>query len=97
MNIENTPNKKEHLDRIPLKERMAFQVVLMKSIFGEKSSYDTEEKWNKVTIEWIDAYIEIINNIIDNIKNKEIRDLIMKKEYREASTIVAKILKEKKL
>jgi len=94
MDIENTPIKIENLDRIPLKERMEFQLTLIELMLGKKSSYKNIDEWNRVTIEWVEKYRGIISDIIDNTENKEVRDLIMKTKYKDASDIVAEMLKE---
>jgi len=94
MNIENTPIKIKNLDKIPLKERMEFQLTLIELMLGKKSSYINIDEWNRVTIEWVEKYRGIVSDIIDNTENKKIRDLIMKTKYKEVSDIVAKMLKE---
>lgn len=89
--------KVEKINRIPLRERMDFQLVLMQIMLGEKSTYKDEDEWNKITINWAEIYGREVSNIIDNPKNKEIRDLIMEKKYKDASFALIKILETKEI
>jgi hypothetical protein len=85
--------EKDSFQKIPVKERMAFQVFLIKSMLGEKKPSDkTDEEWNEEKIKWTD-YARTISSIIDNTENKELTDLIMAAKYKEASDIIIKMLK----
>ncbi|MDD4803648.1 MAG: hypothetical protein PHN69_00550 [Candidatus Pacebacteria bacterium] len=80
--------KISNFERIPLKNRLAFQKVLMKIMLGERSS-------DNLQIEWADRYSIRVSNIIDDVNNAFIRELIMKdtpEEYKEASEVLIKIL-----
>ena len=80
----NTSN----FERIPLKNRLRFQGVLMKMMLGEDSTHEMQN-------EWADKYGVRVSNIIDDTSNPFIRELIMKdtfEEYREASEILIRIL-----
>jgi len=97
MSQETFGTETETFDRIPLKERMAFQILLMQLMLGEKPKYKTDKEWNEEEMKWIEIYAKIVSEIIDNIKNKEIRDLLMKREYKEASNIVMEMLEKEKI
>ena len=87
----------ENLDKIPLKERQAFQVFLIQSMLNERSSYESDEKWNEEGMGWIKKYGKMVSNIIDNVKNEEIRNLIIRGEYEKASVLVKEKLNIEKI
>jgi hypothetical protein len=82
-----------NFDKIPLEERMAFQRLVLQSMLGEKPIYKTDEEWREEKITWVETYAKIISDIIDDTKNKEMRNLIMKGEYEKASNIIVEMLK----
>ena len=80
----NTSN----FERIPLKNRLRFQGVLMKMMLGENSTHELQNGW-------ADKYSVRVSNIIDNTENGVIRKLIMidnQASYIEASEILIRIL-----
>ena len=80
--------KVSNFERIPLKNRLAFQLVLMKMMLGENSTHELQN-------EWADNYSVRVSSIIDNTENGFIRELIMngtQEKYTEASGILIKIL-----
>lgn len=80
-------------ERIPLKERMAFQRTLIELMLPDRSRY-SEEEWNEHGVEWGDKYAGKVSDIIDNPENEEIRELIMAGEYEKAAPLVsAELLK----
>jgi len=82
--------KTTNLERIPLKNRLHFQLVLMKMMLGENSTHEIQN-------EWADKHSVRVSSIIDDINNTSIRDLIMAEDpekYREAAEIVMKILSD---
>lgn len=97
MNKEIIGIEKENFDRIPLKERMEFQIILIKLMLGEKSIEKTHEEWNQEEIKWIELYAKRVSDIIDNPQNEIIRTLIMKQEYLQAADIVIKILEKEEI
>jgi hypothetical protein len=75
-------------ERISLKNRLHFQLVLMKMMLGENSTHELQN-------EWAEKYGVRVSSIIDDTKNAFIRDLIMKDNsegYIEASKILVGIL-----
>lgn len=85
--------KVENFERIPLKNRLAFQKVLMEIMLEEKPS-------DNLQIEWADKYSMRVSNIIDDVSNAFIRELIMKdtpEEYKEASEVLIKILEDEEV
>ncbi|MFA5934889.1 MAG: hypothetical protein WC827_03340 [Candidatus Paceibacterota bacterium] len=77
-----------NFERIPLKNRLHFQLILMKMMLGNNLTHEVEN-------DWVDKYSTRISNIIDDSNNGFIRELIMKdntEEYREASEILIRIL-----
>jgi len=82
------------IERIPLKERNAFQVFLMKKV-----GMDRGQENHDVSEEWAMKYAGKVSEIIDDVNredNKIIRPLIMRGDYEEASEHVLKALEEKK-
>ena len=80
--------KVSNFERIPLKNRLAFQLVLMKMMLGENSTHELQN-------EWADNYSVRVSSIIDNTENGFIRELIIngtQEKYTEASGILIKIL-----
>lgn len=84
-------------DRIPQRERNNFQSLLMKLMLGEQPIHKDKKEWRVEQRKWFDAYGGVVSDIIDNPKNKEIRDLIMVEKYTEASSLVIKMLGEDKI
>ena len=93
------------IERIPLKERVAFQSFLLDHMIQVRLLGDTEYK--KMTdedkentrhnfqMEWQNDYSEMIHKIIDDkarTDNAEIRALIMKGQNKEASIKVLEAL-----
>ena len=77
------------IDRIPLTERNAFQVCLLKLMGAEHGKPELQ-------IELSEKFAKTISNIIDNTSrtdNELIRGLIMSHKYDEAAEIVDGILK----
>lgn len=87
----------EKINRIPLKERMAFQVFLVRYMLGERSLEKTKKEWNEEEIKWAEMYAKVVSDIIDNPENKEIRNLIMEEKYKEASDIMIEMLKNNRI
>ncbi len=85
------------IDRIPTKERNVFQILLMQSMLGEQPINKTKKEWNEEKIKWLETYAKTISDIIDNVKYKEIRYLIMVGKYTEAAVLVIKMLGEEKI
>ncbi len=80
--------KVENFERIPLKNRLHFQLILMKMMLGENSTHEAQNSW-------AEKYSVLVSKIIDDVNNSFIRELIMKDtsdEYREASEILIRIL-----
>lgn len=92
MSEETFETVTENLNRIPMRERNAFQGLFMQLMLGEKPIDKTKEEWNKEKAKWLETYGKTISDIIDNPKNKDIRDLIMQGRHKEASEIVIKML-----
>jgi hypothetical protein len=59
--------------------------------FNEKPVNLTDDEWHEETL----ARFKTVSDIIDNTKNKSIRDLIMSGKYEEAAKLVIEILEEK--
>lgn len=94
MSIESFGDKLKNSNQIEAKERMAFQILLIKKMLGERPVNETDEEWRQEKINWCDKYAKIVGDIIDNTENKEIRDLILKGKKDEASNIVIELLKK---
>ncbi len=94
MSEESLETEIKNPNKIPVRERAAFQRFLLQLMFSEKPINKTKEEWSVEKANWLEAYGgKIISDIIDDPKNKEIRDFIMQGEYQEASKLVIKILR----
>ncbi len=80
-------------NKIPVLERVAFQRSLIQLMLGEKPINKTDKEWREEALKLVNTHAEKISDIIDDPKNKEIRDFIMQGEYQEASKLVIKILR----
>jgi hypothetical protein len=81
-------------DRLNFKERMGFQVELMITMLGGQKTLqnmDIEEK-RKIELEWADKYAYKVSLIIDNPKNVEIREQILKHNYEKAVNLILPLL-----
>lgn len=88
--MDMTPN----YDTIPLKERLELQNILIETMLGEVYLQNTETIKHVTAFQWANKYIKKVSSIIDNIENKEIRDLILNHQYKEAGELIIPILKE---
>jgi hypothetical protein len=82
--------KVENFERIPLKNRLHFQLILMKMMLGENPTHEAEN-------DWAEKYSVIVSKIIDDANNAFIRELILsdeKEKYEEVSKILIKIFEE---
>jgi hypothetical protein len=78
------------IDRIPLKERNAFQGFLATSMIGKDASIEDK-------IAWADKYGKVVSDIIDNTKNEEIRNYIFRGDHGTASRLVIEMLNREKV
>lgn len=82
--------KVENFERIPLKNRLHFQLVLMKMMLGENSIHEEQNSW-------AEKYSVLVSRIIDDVSNNFIRELILtdeKERYEEAAKVLIKILED---
>ncbi len=78
-------------DRMPFNERMAFQVVLIEKMIGTNHISKSKEKF-QAEMNWAENYALKVSEIIDDPKNKEIRDLIVIHEYKQACELIIPML-----
>ncbi len=82
--------KVENFERIPLKNRLHFQLVLMKMMLGENSTHEEQNSW-------AEKYSVLVSKIIDDVSNGFIRELILtdeKERYEEAAKVLIRIMDE---
>jgi hypothetical protein len=85
-----------NFERVPLKNRLGFQLVLMKIMLGEKTTHEAQN-------EWADRYGKRVSDIIDATNRSEspiLRPLIMSGDpvqYTEASKMLIEILKSEEM
>lgn len=86
--IDMTPD----YDRIPLKERLDFQHILIEKMLGKDFRQKPRENQILLEIDWAEKYARKVSEIIDDKKNEELRDLIFKSEYNKASDMIILLL-----
>ena len=98
MNRESIRTEIGNFENIPLKERADFHVFLMKLMLGQKEKLEKEtaQEWQDKKVNWALTYGKDISKIIDDPKNKNIKDLIIKKNFEEASIAVINKLENNK-
>lgn len=79
-------------DAMPFIERMAFQLCLIKIMLGEDFKDKPKEERFRAEMEWANKYARKVSEIIDDIKNIEIRELIYNHEYEKAVEFLKPIL-----
>ncbi len=86
--IDMTPD----YERIPLKERLDFQHILIEKMLGKDFRQKPRENQILIEIDWAEKYAKKVSQIIDNKQNAEIRDLILKLEYDKAADLIVLLL-----
>lgn len=71
---------------------MAFQVLLMKNMIGQRPEGIPEKDWMEKGAEWSSKYTEMVSDIIDNPANTEMRALVLSERYQEAIEMIRSML-----
>jgi len=74
---------------LPFKERLDFQVELIKLMLGKEHASLPREEQIRTEIEWAEKYARTVSMIIDDPKNVEVRNLILMHDHIAAAEYLA--------